>query len=336
MMARFKIAHVRTNELPVATDVTSSGRAGAETRSQRRVSGIGDAVSEAYPRGMHRPKQSCFVVTVLQTIASLRCRPRPSSFDPMWAQYEGRPTATVDADDAIVGHVLHLLAKGSRQYKRKAPVSRKLARACMQALSLDVTKQNDVYESFHALCQMFPQVKDLFSVVTSRLHVSTNGDPACTHENSEAQIEFPLRRPPEEVVCEHSATGKCVEEYKAATVPAALFEAYERATKHFPSASHELPADAAASHQCRDIGDMSVNYRLRACIVHCGSYESGHFVAVLRRRGQWYSVNDTDVAQLPKLASGQFSWPDLKDCLAAFGKDLHPRCAVYEMQGDTA
>lgn len=102
----------------------------------------------------------------------------------------------------------------------------------------------------------------------------------------------------------------------------------------------DSPADAVSSHQGRDICGVQVTYRLRACIVHCGSFESGHFVAVLRRRGQWYSVNDTEVTPLPKLASEKFSWPDVKNSLtavlAAVGRDVHPRCAVYELQGDTA
>lgn len=120
----------------------------------------------------------------------------------------------------------------------------------MQALSLDVTQQNDVYEAFEALCKMFPQVKELFSVVTTTLHVSTNGDPACTHEHSDEHLQFPVRHPPKEVQCARFATGKCVEEYKAVTVPAALFEAYERATKHYSSANHELYVRVPA----RDVG----------------------------------------------------------------------------------
>lgn len=50
------------------------------------------------------------------------------------------------------------------------------------------------------------------------------------------------------------------------------------------------------------IQDMSLDghqYKLIACVLHVGNQRGGHYVSYIRRKSNWYFINDEHVKETP-------------------------------------
>lgn len=108
-----------------------------------------------------------------------------------------------------------------------------------------------------------------------------------------SSLETSLAAAQETVVIEgwqserHAAKVRALRSYVVSSWPIHLFILVQRVTR-------------SKIVQVMDVPDTLYQYRVTGCIIHFGTPEYGHYVAVVRRRDAWFLCDDTVITRLSR------------------------------------